>query len=52
MLEPFRVSRDEDKVPITLILQTRPLSDIRRVGGLLAAMLDALIHLVDDMDDS
>ena len=28
------------------------LSDIRRVGGLLAAMLDALIHLVDDMDDS
>ena len=55
MLEPFRVSRDEDKVPITLVLQTRPLSDIRRVGGrwgLLAAMLDALIHLVDDMDDS
>ena len=31
------------------------LSDVRRVGGrwgLLADMLDALIHLVDDMDDS
>ena len=62
MLEPFRVSRSKDKIAITLVLQTRPfcrtLSDIRRVGGpwgLLADVLDALIHLVDDiidMDDS